>query len=118
MSDQIVDPSAAPLPPPVIGGDELYDRIMAPIDPELVTASLPTLAATYAAETPEQAAARAERYRVAFEEYERQFKAYGAEWMSQFTQYQHQALASLEHADRTKEEQRLDDVLNQISSAA
>jgi hypothetical protein len=101
-----------------MGGDELYDRIMGAIDPELVTSALPTLAATYAAETPEQAAARAARYTAAFAEYERQFQAYGAQWQFQFTQYQRQALASLEHADRTKEEQQLTAVLNQISSAS
>lgn len=118
MPDNTLDPSAPPTPPTIVAGDALYDWIMGPIDPELTTAVLPTLAEKYAAETPEQAAARAARYTAAFAEYERQFQAYGSQWHFQFSQYQHAALASLEHADRSKEEQRLGSVLAQISSAA
>lgn len=61
------------------GGTEIYDRIMGGIEPELVTAVIPTLAAKYKDETPAQRNIRADRYDAAYAEYDRRFAAYCAE---------------------------------------
>ena len=81
--------------PPVIAPDELYDRIMGSIDPELTTAGLAGLREKYANETPQEKAARAERYTRAFEEYQKRLADHGIAWSTQFAIYQREALASL-----------------------
>ncbi len=106
-----------PVPPAVPDGTEIYDRIMADIDAELTTAGLTTLADKYANETSAEARARAKRYNEAFAEYERRFKQYGTEWLAQFTAYQHQALASIERANRAIEEEDNATLLSQIQQS-
>lgn len=50
---------------------QLYDTLMAAIEPDLVRATIPTLAATYAGESPEQTKARMKHYRKAFQTYKK-----------------------------------------------
>ena len=88
-------------------GDELYNMLMAKIEPDLMTDQLPLLDQKYNGETPEQAQARAKRYEVAFAEYDKQLAAYLAALEAKVRQYQSTARKSLEHDDRSKEEQEL-----------
>lgn len=108
-------PDGLPPPPAVIPGPELYDQIMQYIDPELTTTGLTALEEKYRDETPEQSRARAERYKAAFAEYERRFAAYGAQWLEEFTRYQRQALATLEHSDREADDKVMSDMESQIA---
>lgn len=63
-------PSAGfPPLPPLKSGAEIYDGIMAAIEPELTTAQVALLEEKYKDETPEQKKARSERYAKAMEEY-------------------------------------------------
>ncbi len=88
-------------------GDELYNTLMSKIDPDLTTDQLPLLDQKYAGETPEQAQVRAQRYEKAFAEYDKQLAAYLAALEAKVHQYQSTARKSLEHEERTKEEQQL-----------
>lgn len=88
-------------------GDQLYNTLMARIEPDLTTDQLPLLDEKYKNETPEQAQARASRYEKAFAEYDRQLREYLTELEAKVRQYQASARKSLEHEDRQKEEQDL-----------
>lgn len=85
-------------------GQEIYDTIMAGIDPELTTAGLETLDTKYATETEDEKAARAARYDIAFAEYDKQFQLYNDQWMETLRTYKRTAIASLEKENRESEE--------------
>ena len=81
-----------PTPPTVPSGEEMYDAIMGPIEPELTSKMLPTLKKKYAEETPAQSQERQERYKRAYAEYEVKMKEYMANAQSQITHYERQTL--------------------------
>lgn len=54
---------------------QLYDTLMAEIEPELQTVALPTLNAKYAGESSEETVRRMDRYTKAFREYEKRMRA-------------------------------------------
>lgn len=85
-------------------GQEIYDSIMAGIDPELTTAGLETLDTKYTTETEEEKAARAARYDSAFAEYDKQFDAYNSKWMESLRTYKRTAIASVEKENRDTED--------------
>ncbi|MFA6038909.1 MAG: hypothetical protein WCV62_05255 [Candidatus Peribacteraceae bacterium] len=68
-------PSSKALPLRIPSGRRIYDALMAQIEPDLVTATIPTLENTYKDETPEQNAERRKRYLAAFAKYDRAFAA-------------------------------------------
>lgn len=70
--------SSAGLPPvpQQKSGQEIYDSIMRDIEPELLSAQLPTLEERCKSDTPAQAKERAERYIRAMEEYEKRYALY------------------------------------------
>ncbi|NOS68296.1 MAG: hypothetical protein HOO67_08150 [Candidatus Peribacteraceae bacterium] len=57
-------------------GEQIYNAIMAQIEPDLVTTSGVTTDAPIAGETPENFSARLEKYRKAFALYEKCFNAF------------------------------------------
>ncbi len=89
-------------------GDQLYNMLMSKIEPDLTTNQLPLLDEKYKNEIPEQAQIRAVRYEKAFAEYDKQLNAYLANLEAKVREYQSTARKSLEHEERTKEEQKLD----------
>ncbi len=91
-------------PPPILSGPELYDMLMAPIEPELVSAAIPGLTERYAGESPDRAKERKERYRRAFEEYARRFAAYMERWDAQLHAFKRAVSASLEDTAREGDE--------------
>lgn len=88
-------------------GQQLYDELMAKIEPELTTAQLPLLAEKYKDETPEQAKARAERYTKAYAEYDSAYATYMGSARQQVSQYRKDAFQSLEKEDRTRDQAKL-----------
>lgn len=84
-------------------GIKIYDFLMGRILPELKSSELPLLSERYKDETPEERQARAERYEMAFQEYD---KAYG-EFLTRFkagvSRLKKDALRSAE-ADQAKYE--------------
>lgn len=57
-------------------GQEIYDAIMAEIQPELTSAIYPTLAEKYKDETEDDRAARMKRYEEAFAEYDKRYAVF------------------------------------------
>ena len=88
-------------------GDQLYNMLMSKIEVDLTTDQLPLLDEKYKSETPEQAQVRAQRYEKAFAEYDKQLAVYLANLEAKVHQYQSAARKSVEHEERTQEEQQL-----------
>ena len=65
--------------PPLPSGEDIYNAIMAEIEPELTTDVLPTLEEKYKDESPEERTERFARYEAAFAQYEECYAAYVAE---------------------------------------
>ncbi len=91
------DDTSAPLIPT---GEELYDRLMAEIEPELLTKNLPTLDEKYKGESPEDAKVRADRYDKAFAEYEKRLAEYMGSLKGKVNSYRRTAMQSAEAEDR------------------
>lgn len=102
--------------PPVQKGDEVYDRIMGEIEPELISTSLPTLDQKYKNETPAEGAARQEKYKKAFEEYDKRYQEFCQTRDTNLHSYQRKAMASLEKDAQTEENNKLDDIESAISN--
>ena len=110
MADQATLQADPPFPPPVLSGKELYDSIMGPIEPELLSANLPFAPDAFAGETPEQRAERAQRYASAFEEYDRRLAAHTAQWNEQLRSYKRHAMEYIEGKARGGEERELETI--------
>lgn len=108
--------ATVPAPPPVPSGDEVYDRIMGEVEPELMTSQLPLLKDKYKDETPEESRTRARRYTDAFKEYDRRYRQYLLEQKSTLRIYQHNLVRSSEDRSTGREQGILTDIESQISS--
>lgn len=84
-------------------GEEIYDSIMAEIEPELTTPQLPLLKEKYKDETAEQAKARAERYQKAFKLYDSIYQNFVIEVDTKAREYRRSALQSAEREESAKE---------------
>lgn len=96
------DDSAVPvdslLPPVIPTGIQVFDLIMAQIEPDLVSTTVTTLDEKYKDETPAQAKARAERYVKAYEKYE---EAY-----ARFTSFMNVRVAGWQHITIKRAEEK------------
>ena len=99
-----------PHPPKIPTGQELYDAIMMNIEPELTTDIAKTLDAKYKDESPEDRAARNQKYDLAFERYEEAYKEYMATLDSQVHRYRREVLVHAEMEDRVQDEPLLDKI--------
>ncbi len=108
------EPSTLALAVP--SGTDLYDALMGAIEPDLVTVRLPLLTQKYKSETTEEHAARMDRYRKAYEEYDRQAE----EWMMNFrvlvTACRKEALTTAEKKDKNAESTLLSNIESQLST--
>ncbi len=106
------------MPFTVPSGTDLYDALMFGIEPDLVTVRLPLLEQKYRGESPEEHAARMERYQRAYEEYDRK----ALEWMAKFrmlvTAYRKEALSRAESREQSKEATLLADIESQLSHSS
>ncbi|MDB4978270.1 MAG: hypothetical protein JWM56_456 [Candidatus Peribacteria bacterium] len=105
-----------PAAPAIPTGDEVYALLMGKIEPELMPDQIETLKEKYKDETPEQAAARSERYDKAFAEYDAQYLAYMAALETKVKVYQRDAIGSVEKEDRRTEDSELTNLEAVISS--
>lgn len=103
--------------PNVPATEALYDWIMGHVEPELVRANLQGLDAKYAAETPEQKAARAERYNRAFAEYERLLAEYLHRLNAQVNTYKRVAYQTMEDLHRSEDADVMTDLFAIISAS-
>lgn len=106
-----------PAEPNVPEGEEIYNRIMSGINPELTTAMLPTLAKKYSDETPEQHEKRQERYKKDLIQYKKESAAYMAELRKQVSDYERTTRQVTELADTHEEQGHLNSITDAISLA-
>lgn len=97
-------------------GDEIYDKLMAGIEPELVSGAAAGLKAKYADETPEQKKVRAARYASAFAEYDRQFAQYCNQRSGKMQRARAEALESLEEQEHAQDQNDMASLEAQIST--
>jgi hypothetical protein len=100
-----------PEPPKIPSGKEIYDSIMAKIEPELVSQNLPSLKEKYERENPEERGIRGKRYKAAYKKYDAAFKAYIADLERKVNTYRREALKSAEARDRENELSSLEALL-------
>ena len=101
-----------PSPPKIPTGRELFDSLMAHIEPELTSEGWKTLEEKYKNETPEERALRTKRYELAFERCQQAFDDYMETLDMQVSRYRREAFAHAEMEDRGQEE----GFLNQLSA--
>ena len=99
-----------------VTGKEIYNTLMAQIEPDLVEDMLPLLDAKYAKETPRQKAARMARYERAFAEYDKRFTAFMNDLQEEVHEVKRAARASAEQEAAAEDAQKQEDLLKQISS--
>lgn len=88
-------------------GQQLYDELMAKIEPELTTAQIHLLPERYRSENLSQAKVRAARYTKAYEEYDEAYDAYMSSVKEQVNRCRTDAFRSLEKEDRTRDQEKL-----------
>ncbi len=102
---------------PIPDGEEVYDKLMAAIEPELTTKEVAGLKVKYAAETPEQKEERRARYAKAFAEYERQFAQYLSQRNGTLVRVKAEALKSLEDQEKAQDNKDMASLEVQMLSA-
>src|SRR4051812_33442491 len=83
--------------------EQLYDALMAEIEPELVLSVIPTLDAKYASEMPEQKAARMKRYEKAYKKFDAEFATFVSGVDQEVRTTKRTSLKNKESEERTKE---------------
>lgn len=106
-----------PVPPAIMDGNEVYDMIMAEIEPDLTTANLPTLAERYKDETDEQKEERAERYKAAFIEYKKRYAEYKEQMTQDVQSYGRNLMRSVEARSTASDESELGELESAISNS-
>jgi hypothetical protein len=98
-------------------GQQIYDRLMSKIEPELVLSNLKKLDAPYKKETKAEHKKRYARYAKAFKTYRTQYKI----WLSNVSKaiqiYKRAVVKASEKAVRAKEDAALADLEAQMKSA-
>lgn len=95
---------------------EVYDAIMAPIEPELTSGSIPLLKEKYKDETPEQKKARGKRYMQAYAEYDKRYAEFEFALKEKSRQFAINAIRDVEAQSRVDESAHLDSIESTLSS--
>ena len=109
--------SGLPTPPAIMDGNEVYDMLMAEIEPDLVTANLPTLQEKYKDESREEMQARAERYKAAFVEYKKRYAEYKAKQEEEVRSYGRDLMGAVEQKSEVRDAEALGDLESAISNS-
>lgn len=117
MTAQTQDPKAEESTIVVRSASEIYDVLMAKIEPELVSTEIPKLISRYVSESAEDRAARAKRYEAAFMEYDRLFAAFMTGAEAQVASFRRRAFASAESQSREEEASVMQGIESSIQSA-
>ncbi len=104
MPDQTAASTAAPQPPRIPTGREIFDAIMLHIEPDLTSEGARHVKEKYAAETPEQREARKQRYELAFERYEQAYEGYMSTLHSQVMRFRRDSFSQVEMEDRARDQ--------------
>lgn len=87
---------------------EIYDSLMAEIEPDLLLASIPLLDIKYAAETPTEHEARMKRYAVAYKKFEEAFLAFKSGVKGSIRTAKKQSLREKEQESAAVDREKLD----------
>ncbi|PIQ76450.1 hypothetical protein COU78_06385 [Candidatus Peregrinibacteria bacterium CG10_big_fil_rev_8_21_14_0_10_49_24] len=98
-------------------GTEIYDALMSAIEPELLSANLPSLEEKYANETLRQKKEREMRYQKAFAAYDKAYKGWIADLSSAVEAKRRDAYEVAEEETKHKDEALLGDIESQFNSA-
>lgn len=107
-----------PAPPKIPTGCELYDALMAHIEPELTSAASKLIEEKYKNETPQNHKERMQRYALAFERCETAYQEYMLTLDAQVNRYRHEAFGHAELQDRDSENTFLDTLGTLFQQAA
>lgn len=88
-------------------GAQIYDALMADIEPELLTANIPLLDETYATETVAERAKRLKRYERAYAAYDKAYASWREELDTLMHEYKRESLRSAEGKEREREQDLL-----------
>lgn len=100
--------------PTIEKGQEVYDAIMAEIEPDLTSEGVKLLDEKYKNETPEQTRARARRYDAAMVKYQKKYDEYLAVKNVEVTHFVHKTIEAAEAIDRRSEMPRFYQIENSI----
>ena len=107
-----------PQPPSAQQKDEIsrqiYDQIMADIEPDLLLATIPLLDAKYAGETTEQHEGRMKRYAVAYKKFEEAFAAFKANVNGSIRASKTQALREKEQESAVADQAKIDAIAGEF----
>lgn len=117
MANQTNPPPIPVSVPVTMSPEEIFDGIMGPIEPELTSGQVKLLIEKYKDELPDATRARKERYKRAYEEYNRRFAAWKKELSSAVRSFQLHAMRSVEEESRKNEEASLSHIEETLSSA-
>ena len=98
-------------------GQEIYDRLMKNIEPELVIRNLKELDAPYKKETVARRKARYARYAKAFKEYRKQYKAWIKQLNLKIQNYKRAVIKASEKMSKTSDASALADLEAQMKAA-
>ncbi|TSC79004.1 MAG: hypothetical protein G01um101425_850 [Candidatus Peregrinibacteria bacterium Gr01-1014_25] len=86
---------------------QLYDILMADIEPDLLLANIPALDAQYAGETPEEHEARMKRYETAYKKFDAAFAEFMSDVNAEVRTSKRESLAAKEAAAQHSDQQAL-----------
>jgi hypothetical protein len=104
-------------PPGMPSGQEIFDRLMEPIEPELISKNFQSSADKYRKETPEQFSSRKERYVSAFRQYHKAYKEYIQSLRSGVRQYRRSSFQQIEQEDRQNEDRLFQQLSQSLKTA-
>lgn len=102
---------------PLPTGQEIYDRLMQKIEPELMLKNLKKLDAPYKKETASARKKRYARYAKAFKTYKAQYKAWVAKLNLAIAAYKRAVVKASERVSKAKEDSALADLEAQMKAA-
>lgn len=89
---------------------QLYDVLMAEIEPDLLLANIPTLDQKYANETADEKAARMQRYEAAYKKFDAEFTAFMAEVNAEVRTSKRESLAAKEAEAKASDKTQLSNI--------
>lgn len=101
----------------LLTGQEVYDSIMASIEPDLVSTQLPLLTEKYANETDDEKTARMARYEAAFAKYDEEFAKFMEMLHGEVRAVRKDARDTAEMKDKEEEKKLEADLLSKMQAA-
>ena len=90
--------------------EQVYDLLMADIEPDLLLATIPTLEKKYAHETPKEHEIRMERYQLAYKKFDETFKAFSVTINGSVRTIKQNVLRKKEEQAASEEQKIMEDI--------